>query len=201
MLPDINIQTIKPDTINFYFDDVVSKLIPIKAQVNYTIKDGFVKKGSVFCRPDSVFISGPKEIVTKIKFINTGIINLGEISHSTKRNVALKKIKSVKYKTTRTNVHIPIEQSTERLLEVPITVDNLIDKDIIKLIPNHINLSFNVGLSEYENISPDMFVAEVVYSDSSKTKNVLKINLREQAKNVYDLNYTPKFVEFIKFTE
>ena len=196
--PDISLFAIKPDTILFYFDIIKVKRVPITALASYKISEGFVESGNIFSNPDSVTISGPENIIDRISVVNTGHIKLGEISKTTKRNVALKELKSVKYSTNRTNVTIPIEQSTEKLIKLPLTVDNLVDNEQISLIPNTINLSYKVGLSQYTSISNEHFRAKVIYSDSTKHNNVLKVVISKFPDKVYGIEFTPKFVEFIK---
>ena len=199
-LSGAEINAISPDSIKFKFQQIVKKKVPIQALVTYKIEKGFVNKGQMYSKPDSVEIKGSKSTVDRINEIYTGVVDLGTISSTTKRNIALKKIKGVKYKTYRTNVFIPIEQSTEKIIDIPIQSDNQVDGDYIKLIPNSIKLSYQVGLSQYTNISSEQFLAIAVYSDSTKSNKVLRVELKKYPENIFGIEYTPNFVEYIKET-
>ena len=195
---NVDIHSIRPDSIHFQFQQIIRKEVPIQALVTYTIEDGFVNKGEVYSQPDSVEISGAKDLIDHITQIYTGAINLGTINTSTKRNVALKPIKGVKYKTRRTNVFVPIEQSTEKQIKRPIQIENTVDKDIIKLIPNSVTISYKVGLSRYTSISEEDFKIAVSYSDSTKNSEVLQVQLLQFPPDVYEVKFTPNFVEYLK---
>jgi len=195
---NVDIHSIRPDSIHFQFQQIIRKEVPIQALVTYTIEDGFVNKGEVYSQPDSVEISGAKDLIDHITQIYTGAINLGTINTSTKRNVALKPIKGVKYKTHRTNVFVPIEQSTEKQIKRPIQIENTVDKDIIKLIPNSVTISYKVGLSRYTSISEEDFKIAVSYSDSTKNSEVLQVQLLQFPPDVYEVKFTPNFVEYLK---
>lgn len=196
-ISNLTINSIYPDTIKFQFYQIVRKKVPIQALVTYKLKEGFIEKGEMQCIPDSVYINGPEKEIKFIDKIYTGKISLGEISEDSKRNVALKTIKGITYDKYRTNVLIPIEQSTEKIIELPIQIDNQIDNASIKLIPNHINLRYKVGLSEFNNITPDLFYANVIYSDSTKNSDVLQVLLTQHPNKIYEIEFTPNFVEYI----
>ena len=129
--------------------------------------------------------------------IYTGVVSLSEISKTTKRNVALKKISGVRFSSYRINVTVPIEQATEKIIELPIQVDNQIDNNTIRLIPNTIRLSYKVGLSKYSTITKDQFSAVVNYTDSTKQNNVLKVELLNYPKDIFEIEYSPNFIEYI----
>jgi len=197
-LPDVEIHSIAPDSIKFNFQQIITKKVHIQALATYKIKKGFVSKGNMYTKPDSVEISGAKDIINQIQEVYTGVINLGEISKTSKRNIAIKKTKGVRYKTYRTNVYIPIEQATERIVTLPIQINNNLNNDFIKLIPNTVNLSYKVGLSQYTFITKEQFIVSVTYSDSTQNNKVLKVELTKHPDNIYEIDYTPKFVEFIR---
>ena len=74
----------------------------------------------------------------------------------------------------------------------------MIGNEQIKLIPNTINISYKVGISKYTDISNEHFTARVIYTDSTKNNNVLKVEMSKFPDKVYAIEFTPKFVEFIK---
>ena len=49
----------------------------------------------------------------------------------------------------------------------------------------------------YVNIAKEQFVVSVTYSDSTKNNKVLRVQLIQHPKNIYEIEYTPNFVEFI----
>ena len=192
------IQNIYPDTIKFKFYQILSKRVPVEALVEYSLSNGYVEKGEIFSEPDSINISGPEQVIKNLDQVFTGSIDLGEISETAKRNVAIKEIEDVKYQTYRTNITVPIEQATEKVIELPIHVNNTLNDQSIYLVPNTVQLSYKVGLSEYSKISQDQFMAVVNYSDSTQNAKVLKVILAKQPKKAFEIMYRPNFVEFIK---
>ena len=129
--------------------------------------------------------------------VYTGVVSLAEINKTTKRNVALKKISGIKFSTYRINVTIPIEQATEKIIELPIHANNEVGNSTIRLIPNTVSLSYKVGLSKYTDITKDQFSVFVNYTDSTKNSDVLKVELLKFPKDIYEIEYSPNFIEYI----
>lgn len=192
------IQSIYPDTIKFKFYEILKKRVPVEALVAYSLSNGYVEMGEKFSEPDSINISGPELVIKNIDKVFTGSIDLGEINESAKRNVAIKAIEDVKFETYRTNITVPIEQATEMVIELPILVNNELDDQSIYLVPNTVQLSYKVGLSEYSKITQDQFRAVVNYNDSTQNDKVLKVVLSKQPEKAFEIVYRPNFVEFIK---
>ncbi len=188
-----DIQKLKPDTINFTFYQIIKKKVPVKALAKYSIKQGYVEKEPISSRPDSIEINGPEKIINRINQVFTGNIELDELSKTTKRNVAIKKIKGVKYSSYRTNVQVSVEQATENQIDIPIKNNN----PNIKLIPNTIHLSYKVGLSKYTQINKEQFTATVNFADTIKGDKVLKVELSQSPQDIFEVNYSPNFVEYL----
>ncbi len=192
----MQILSVKPDTIKFTFEQVLSKKVPITPVVHFELAPNMTHK-SISCNPDSITIEGPVSIVSKIKDIKTGALNLGKIQLSDKKNIALKKIDLVKFSKGRTNVSIDIEELTENTLSIPIQHNLPLN---YKLIPSSIKLSYKVGLSYFNTISEDDFKVEIEISDSSEN-NIQRIKIVEQPNRVIDIEYTPHFVEIIEIKD
>ena len=196
MLYNADILEIMPDTINLFFSLIINKKVPVKPIVNFHIKKGFVQKGPILFEPQFIEISGPKDSVDNIDTIYTNFIQLNNIDKNLKRNIALKTHQKIKYEYRRINISINVEQTTQGEIEVPISIQSNSLK-IIKLIPNKINIKYKVGLSKYHDISLGDFKLTVQYNDSLQEKLVLPIILEKKPKFVFDVKYSPQFVEFI----
>lgn len=182
----------KPDTVKFAFEQVISKKVPITPEVLFELAPNMTVK-SISCNPSSITIKGPVSILSKIKDVKTGTLNLGKIQLSDKKNIALKEIDLVHFSKGRTNVSIEIEQLTENKLSVPIQHNLPLN---YKLIPSSIKLSYKVGLSYFNRISEDDFKVEIDTSESEN--NIRKIKIVEKPEKAIDIEYTPHFVEIIE---
>ncbi len=199
ILSRFNIRDIKPDTIHFMFDNIIHKKVPIRINVDFDVEQGYVLKEQPKAFPDSISISGSKQLIEPVKEVNTGAFDLGVIKSSKKRNVALKKLNNIKFSTYRTNVLVDIEQATENIIDVPIQVISDNQFNTIKLVPNVVKLSYKTGLSRYQYIKSDYFKAVVDVNESNAS--VLPVRLEYDTTQVFDVEYTPRFVEFIQETD
>ena len=196
MLYGATILKINPDSINLVFSLITHKRVPIKPVVKFHIKDNLVQKGAVLLDPQYIEISGPKDTIDNIDTIYTNLVELGDIDKNVKRNVALKKNKKIRYEFARVNLLLSVEEATQAEIEVPINIQSA-SKKTLKLIPDKINVTYKVGLSEYHNINLSDFKLTVRYNDSLKNKSVLPVNLEEKPSSVFDIKFSPHFVEFI----
>jgi YbbR domain-containing protein len=175
---------------------IVNKKVPVKPLVSLSLKENFVQKGAILFEPKFIEISGPKDSIDNIDTIYTNRIQLENIDKNIKQNIALKTHKRIKYEYKRINISINVEQATQGEIEVPISIQSVSNKTI-KLIPNKINIKYKVGLSEYHNINVGDFKLIIQYNDSLQEQLVLPVYLKKKPLSVFDVRYSPRFVEFI----
>lgn len=195
---DFIINKISPDTLIFRLSGVVSKKVPVVPAFIYQLDKQLILKDQLRIVPDSVLASGPDFIIDTLKAIFTDKTNLGTISRTDEETVDLQEIKFVYVKEVEVNVGFAIEQFTEKTIQVPVEIINYPGKFRMQAFPRYIQLTCQVGLSNYEKLDGSMFRAQVDFQEIRELRsNKLKVVISKQPSFIQALRFTPKTVEYI----
>lgn len=194
---EINLISIRPDSLRFNFDDIIERKLPVKSVVDITFGKQYQYQSSPTTVPDSVKVRGPKSIIDTLSCVYTKPQTFKDISRNIQRNVSLVSIDELRMNPKRVVLHVPVEQFTETSVEIPIEVIQAPDSFSVKTFPGKVKLSFQVGLSKYDKIDESDFSAVVNYEDITSNKTNLNVSLQRSPKEVFSLDFHPKQVEFI----
>lgn len=169
---------IEPDSLVIHYHKLATKDLPIKMDGKLQFEKQYKLSDSIRIEPSKVKVIGPKHILDTMKAVFTENIDLKNISDTTQVECKLIVQKGVKYTFYDVNIGIFVEMFTENKTAIPITVINNPENVQIRLFPVSVNVSYNVGLSNFKKINPNDIKVVFDYNDvanSQKRKNKLRI--------------------------
>ncbi|WEK20580.1 MAG: YbbR-like domain-containing protein [Candidatus Pedobacter colombiensis] len=194
------IKSVKPDTLYFDFSPKTVKRVPVKLVSDIN----FVKQYGIFSHieitPSYVTISGPEQELEKINQWKTDSLNFDDVQSTIKGMVAMtqSKMKNVSIFPASVEVKVPVDEFTEKVLEVPLKIINNNEYYNVKLYPKKVKVTFLVALSKYNQVSED-FIEAVV--DMNEWKNLKHNRLRVRVVRFPDfcklVQVAPGKVDFI----
>lgn len=193
---DIKLLNIKPEEIYFKFSHAVTKMIPVKPVVDYSLKKQHILKDEITAVPDSILVSGPASMMDTLSYIPTEIWKAGEISKNLSRTIDLDFPPNFSAEEKNVKINIELERFTEAKRNIPISVWNLPDSLNIKLFPNTVDISYEIGLSRYDKVTDKDFEFIVNYSQTSNS-SYLPVEIVKIPSFIKNLSYTPQKVEYI----
>ncbi len=157
----VEILTIFEDSIFLYFDQYVSEKKIIKPNLSIDYKAGFDSFKAPIISNDSVTLLGPKDIISKIDYVDTEFIKLNNVSSDIKINLNLLKpsfddlsvdLSSVEYK-------LEVDQYTEETINIPV---NILSNENIKYnyFPKELSVKYLISMEDYKKTSPIDFRIE-----------------------------------------
>jgi hypothetical protein len=194
---DMEIISIRPDSINFNVSPVINKKIKVRPVVKLTFYKQFTLKSPPFTNPDSIWVFGPQNILDTLKAVWTKPYFFEDLSHNLLRKVELNLLPELSSNTKQVLLNIPVEQYTEATFEIPIRVLNTPDSLSIKTFPGKVKVSCRLGLSDYSNITENNFMAIIDYRKISPTRSKLAVELNRFPKKVLAVDFFPKEVEYV----
>jgi len=194
---EIQIISIRPDSISFKVSSVVEKLVPVHPIVDFTFAKEFILQNPPIVKPESILVRGPEEILDTLNYIYTKSIELKNLSHTVKRDVDLVMLQELKSELDEVSVLIDVEQCTEAKFEIPIQIINQPDSLLIKTFPAKVKVTCRIGLSKYSKLNYNSFKAIVDYSHRSGVLSKLRVVLDKVPETVLSVDYFPKDVEYI----
>lgn len=194
---EMEILKIKPDTLFFKFDKMGQKWVKVKPMVTVDLEKQFQISGEITTSPDSILANGPQSVLDTLNEITTNLKRFNSVANPVKESVSLPKINEVFLDTSNVTVNIPVEEYTEEQLSIPVKLKDQPSDVIVKLFPEKVKLTFQVGLSRFHDIDPEDFKLSVSYKDIQEGKQRLKVNVELFPSYLYDLKVTPEEIEYL----
>ncbi|RZK50281.1 MAG: YbbR-like domain-containing protein [Pedobacter sp.] len=157
------VKMVIPDTLYFDFSKRRNKRVPIKLRSELAFQPGFDVSGDIVLKPNYVNISGPAEEIADIQVWYTDTLRAKNLKADLKSQITLSTTNesNIGIYPSRVGVHVPVDEFTEKTLEIPVQIINNTNFNTVKLIPKKVAVTFLVSLTKYHEVSPDFFSAQV----------------------------------------
>lgn len=191
----IKLLSVNPEEIIFRFADARQKKVAVKPDVRYTLKRQYILN-RISASPDSVWVSGPAPVIDTLRYVTTEPLNFKEVGREVSRSVHLAPLPECSVQDQNINVTLEVEQFTEAKRTLPIVAERVPESMNMRLFPPTVNISYEVGLSKYDQVKDSDFVIAVVYPKDTNTP-FLEVQVRKAPAFITNLTYTPQKVEYI----
>jgi hypothetical protein len=163
-----------PRTFEFERAKLNQKRVPVKLIHDISCRKQYNLSGPIVMEPSEVIIYGSKERIDTIQYVTTETIILNDLKDTTKIDVRVNALPYTRLLPEKISVSIPVEIFTESSISVPITVKNLPENVIVRIIPSEVDIMYQVGKSMFNKVQASDFVLSVDY------QNVVKSTSRRQ---------------------
>jgi YbbR domain-containing protein len=152
---------INPDTLFFDFSSRTIKKVPVELVTAIKYQKQFAQSDKVSIRPQYVVLSGPAEVLDKIKSWKTDSIILNNVNEDFNARVNLQGVKEGNLNVLPKSVvvNIPVDEYTEKTIEVPVKLVNNHNYYEIKVFPQKVRVTFTTSLTNYSDLNEDDFEA------------------------------------------
>jgi YbbR domain-containing protein len=173
--------SVKPDTLYFDFSRRTNKRVPVKLIKSFTFVKQYGLSDEIQLKPSYVNISGPQEELAKITTWVTDTLKLTDLQQTASTRIGIKQnnLNNISIYPSSIGVKIPVDEFTEKTLEIPLRIINNTDFLDIKLYPKKVKVTFLVSLSSYQEVDEDFIEAVVDVNEWKKLKHpnfTVKIN-------------------------
>lgn len=187
-----------PATIELTYSKRQQKSVPVMFDGEIHTKPGFQLSGEIEITPPTVNIYATHEVLDSINIVKTVPTEIKEGNKNVTRKLQLEKIDGVNIDPKQVSVTIPIEEYTEKTLDIPIHCIDLPDNYTIRMFPPTVKVTCSVPLSRFKELSADQFAIRINYSELEQNLNgTLPISLDEKPAWVHMATLFPEKVEFI----
>jgi hypothetical protein len=195
---DVEVAGFAPDSIILLFKDKVSKKVPVRMDVTYTLEKQFDTVGAPHTIPDSVLVSGPPSHLSRISYVRTEPFSVSGLKSSVMKPLKLVLPSMITANPEIVKLDLPVEEFTEGEVEVLVRIMDIPSGYSIKTYPEKVKLRYQVPLSRFKEIDQQQFdiVADATGLPSSAV-TVLPLRLVQHPANVRSFIMEPSEVEFI----
>ncbi len=194
---EIQVLEVQPEIIRIVLDSLISKTVPVMANIKLDFKSQFKLKNPVSLLPTEVKITGPATSIDTIDFLLTEQKRYSNLDATIERNLEIIHPKKTTIVPQKVLTKINVEKFTEKELKVPIHIINQPPNLKIKLFPSEVKLNFLVGLSEFDNINSSDFKVVVDYALIDSGSSNLAIRVESKPVFIDLVRIKPESVEFL----
>ncbi len=196
--PDISITGYQPDSIVFYFNDMVRTRLPVNLNLNISFEKQYDFAGDIRIVPDSVDVSGPPLVLKRIKKIETEPVRLSGVRTNILTDVKLKPVNLLTYSEEKVSLNIQVEKFTEGIINARIQAINVPAGYSLKTFPDRAGVRYLVALSQYKDVEEHMFEVSVdagTIAESNPAK--LPVSVVRYPEFVRSVKLEPEKVDYI----
>ena len=191
------------DAFKFKYVNSYSKKVAIKLQLQIRLRNQYFLYNNITPSPDSVIITGYKNTLDEISFLNTRPVIMNDLYTSgvVYADIAIPDVKPkiITY-TKRVNLKIDVEKYTENELEVAVNVKSINQQKNIRLFPEKVKVSYLVAIKDYKDIKSEAFNLFVNIDNLSEiNSNKVEIEIGRIPPKIKLKKIYPENVEFIIF--
>ncbi|MFP5079614.1 YbbR-like domain-containing protein [Pedobacter sp. JCM 36344] len=170
--------SVNPDTLYFDFTLRTVKRVPVKLMSNISFVKQYGISDDIEIIPEYITLSGPQDKLEKINVWPTDTLTLKNVQATsvTRVSVAQNKMKNVNIFPSSAEVTIPVDEFTEKTMEIPVKIINNKDYYNIKLYPKKVKVTFLIALSKYQQTN-ETYIDAVVDLDEWKILNHNKLRV------------------------
>ena len=188
-----------PDTLFFDFTTRVIKKVPVKLIYNISFAKAFGISGPIKLEPDTVVITGAAQDLKEIEFWPTDSLSLKSINSPINKKLSFQEgiKKNIDVYPKSVKVGIPVDEFTEKIIEIPIEIVNNPGWDI-KIIPERAKITILTALSNFPSIDRGTVKASVDFENWTERRfRELPVNLTVFPPFSKLVKQEPQTVDFI----
>jgi len=190
---------VSPDTLYFDFSKQTQRKVPIRPLYDIQFKKQYGIIGDTRANPEYVTVTGPLEDVANIDYLETDTIRGTEVATDIRTIAYLNKHQknNITIYPTFSEITIPVGEITEKVIELPLKMENASRYTSVRTLPSKIKVTFLVSLQDYNNWSSRDFEAIVDIENWEKNKvQNLPVILTKVPEHCHVISIEPQNVDF-----
>ncbi len=194
----LDIRNIFPDPLIVKLNPIIEKKVPVLAYTDIEFKEGFKGIESYQIIPDSIVITGAKEIINEIDTVYTETLSLKGVENNISEKIAVEKPNEEVVSITPSEVEIQWEVSefAQEQFTLPVEIINLPPNLEVKIVPAHVTVSFDISISEFSQVTKENFKVICDYSKQKENQNFLLPELIRKPPGAVNISINPKKVDY-----
>ena len=196
-----DIISLEPDTLYLDFEEIITKSIPIKTNLQISCRSQYQVYDSIRVIPDEIIVSGPSSVIDTLTFVKSVSKTFSDLDKTLETMLSLSlpaEDDKISYSADEVKIIIPIEKYTESTIDLAVRSISDDPNIAIRTFPETVQLTYQVAIKDYKLVKPDMFAVSVFYdSDKDREKRLLKVRVDQSPNFIKVTRVTPDKLEFL----
>lgn len=130
---------------------------------------GFQLSGDIQINPQKINAYATAAILDTLTSVKTAFTEVKKANKNITRTVQLIKVDGVNFDPENVSITIPIEEYTEKTLEIPVSCSHIPPHYTVRMFPAVVKVTCSVPLSRFKGLSEDMFSIHIPFEDLEQT--------------------------------
>lgn len=192
------LQSFDPQQIDMDFSQRVHKEIQVVFNGDIHMEAGFQLSGDIQINPQKINAYATAAILDTLTSVKTAFTEVKKANKNITRTVQLIKVDGVNFDPENVSITIPIEEYTEKTLEIPVSCSHIPLHYTVRMFPAVVKVTCSVPLSRFKGLSEDMFSIHIPFEDlEQNVSGTLPVKLTKKPDWVHTAILLPDKVEFI----
>ncbi len=189
--------SVRPETIDFYYNYGQSKALPVVFQGKIT-PDSAYSLVSLDVEPRTVRVYASRNVLDTLTAAYLEPVHLANLIDTTTVKRRFVKVPGVKFVPSSARITIVTDRMIEKTVQVPVQGVNFPAAKTLRTFPPKVNITFQVGMSQYKSVTPESFVLVVNYADLLQNNdNRCRLSLKSLPLGVRRARINPSEVEYV----
>lgn len=192
----VRLNKVLMDSLSLDLENKASKQVSISPALKLSFKDQFLME-SITTDPEKIWVSGPASKVNGLVSLPTDSATFTEIEQSFSVSLAVMTPSGVTAQEKEVNTTVKVQRYTEAQIQLPVRPIHLPEGFEVTFVPNSVEVTYWVGVSEYGSYSLPDFSAVVDFVNYTEGTHRLPVSLTQKPGGIKVISLSPQKVEFI----
>lgn len=188
----------EPQQIEVAYSKRIKKELPVVFNGKIQTEGGFKVSNDILIKPQNVSVYASDLILDTLTQIKTVYTEIKNGNKTLTKTLQLQKTEGATIEPISVTVTIPIEEYTEKTLEIPVVCTNLPAHYTLRTFPSTVKVTCSIPLSRFKDLSEDQFAIQIAFADlEQNVSGTLPIKLAKKPDWVDAVSIKPDKIEFI----
>lgn len=197
----LEVRNVTPDPLKVVLDPVILKKVKVVAQTDLKFRKGFKGIEEFVLTPDSVVISGPRQSVESIDSVFTNVYQRKDIHQDISEKIGLQQPSSeiAGINPNEVTIQWKVSEFSQERFTLPVEVINLPPGLELKLVPAHVQVTFNTSVEDFTHIGMENFKIICDYAKRNQEQNFMIPELSKQPPGAVNISLDPRKIDYFIF--
>ncbi|CAM4112796.1 CdaR family protein [Gillisia limnaea] len=193
-----NVNFLQED-LKIKFEQRMVKNIPIISDIDLSFSVGYSALEGIKLVPDSVTMSGPKNILDTLKNVHTRSLKINNISQDVKGTIKLNttNLEKLTFYSEEVQYSLRTDKFTEGKAVIPVELINVPENMNVVIFPKEVTVFYQVSLKQFEKINPSGFKVVADFQKASNSDGYLLAQIVNKPQLVNNVRLNEQKIQFI----
>ena len=199
LISSTSIISFEPREIELRYDSLSSRTAPVVENVSIITKPGFQISDDIRILPPEIRLFGSRNVLDTLNEVKTKLVVLDGLSKTRELTAQLDLPEGVKSDPETVKMTVPVEEFTEKRLQLPVLCPDIPDNYALRLFPSNVEVTCNIPVSKFKELTESDLGIIIPFKDFENYRSTGKIPVRltEKPSWVMTAVVTPNELEFI----